>query len=107
MPDDLRYRSMADMPAQMPTSPATAAEARARFFNSGNAFMVVAPPVPDHSFVDEPARALDPATPTGFIICDLSKDLHRDVAATSPFLLARYAASARTTRWPAPSPPAG
>ena len=91
MPDDLRYRSMADMPAQMPTSPATVAESRARFFNSGNAFMVVAPPVPDHSFTDEPARALNPATPTGFIACDLSRDLHREGLATSPFLLARYA----------------
>ena len=91
MPDDLRFRSMADMPAQMPTKPATAAETRARFFNSGNAFMVVAPPVPDHSFADEPVRALDPATPTGFIVCDLSRDLDRQEPATSPFLLARYA----------------
>ncbi len=91
MPDDLRRRSMADMPAQTPANPATPAEERARFFNSGNAFMVVAPPVPDHSFIAEPARALDPATPTGFIACDLSKELGRADAATAPFLLARYA----------------
>jgi gentisate 1,2-dioxygenase len=91
MPDDLRFRSMADMPAQMPTNPATQAEARARFFNSGNAFMVVAPPVPDHSFSAEPARALNPATPTGLIACDISKELGREDAATAPFLLARYA----------------
>ncbi len=91
MPDDLRRRSMADMLAQIPFNPATPAEQRARFFNSGNAFMVVAPPVPDHSFTTEPARALDPATPTGFIACDLSKELGRTEAATAPFLLARYA----------------
>ena len=91
MPDDLARRTMAEMPAQTPASPATPAEARARFFNSGNAFMVVAPPVPDHSFAAEPQRALNPTTPTGFIACDLSGELDLPYAATSPFLLARYA----------------
>ncbi len=37
-------------------------EARGRFFNTGNAFNVKLPPVPDHSFVAEPRLALDPAT---------------------------------------------
>ena len=82
---------MADMPAQRPTNPATAAQSRARFFNSGNAFMVVARPVPDHSFTDEPARALDPSAPTGFTVCDIASELDRDDPATAPFLLARYA----------------
>ncbi len=91
MPDDLRPRSMADLPVQTPLNPASAAAARARFFNTGNAFMIVAPPVPDHSFTDEPARALDPATPTGFIACDLSRQLGFAYPATAPFLLARYA----------------
>ncbi len=91
MPDDLRPRSMADLPVQTPSNPASSAAARARFFNSGNAFMRIAPPVPDHSFTTEPARALDPATPTGFIACDVSTALEMDEPATSPFLLARYA----------------
>jgi gentisate 1,2-dioxygenase len=91
MPDDLRPRSMADIPVQTPSNPASPAAARARFFNTGNAFMLVAPPVPDHSFTQEPARALDPATPTGFIPCDLSAELGSAHPATAPFLLARYA----------------
>jgi gentisate 1,2-dioxygenase len=91
MPDDLRPRSMGDMPVQSPSNPASAAASRARFFNSGNAFMIVAPPVPDHSFTAEPARALDPAAPTGFTACDLSAELGSAHPATAPFLLARYA----------------
>jgi hypothetical protein len=65
MPDDARPPSIADMPAQVAATPATPAEARGRFFNTGNAFNVQLPPVPDHSFTAEPRRALDPATPTG------------------------------------------
>jgi len=30
---------------------ASVAEARGRFFNTGNAFNIVNPPVPDHAFV--------------------------------------------------------
>ena len=36
---------MAQMPVQLPTRPGGPAEARARFFNSGNAFNVKLPPV--------------------------------------------------------------
>ena len=91
MPDDLRPRSIAEMPVQRPASPATAAEARGRFFNTGNGFNVQLPPVPDRIFADEPARALDPATPTGLISCDIAADLSCPFPATTPLVLAHYA----------------
>jgi gentisate 1,2-dioxygenase len=90
MPDDFRPRDIGEMPAQRPLSPNSAAEARGRFFNTGNAFNIVNPPVPDHAFVDEPRRALDDATPTGLIACDLSAVLGCPFPATSPLILARY-----------------
>lgn len=86
-----RNMTMADMPAQSATAPASKAAARARFFNSGNAFNVTLPPVPDAIFAAEPARALDPATPTGLIACDQSAALGCDFPATTPLVLARYA----------------
>jgi gentisate 1,2-dioxygenase len=91
MPDDARPQNIADMPAQRPAAPASAAEARGRFYNTGNAFNVQLPPVPDHLFTAEPARALDPATPTGLIACDLAATLACGFPATSPLVLARYA----------------
>jgi gentisate 1,2-dioxygenase len=95
MPDDARPAAMpaniAAMPVQRPAAPRTPAEARARFFNTGNAFDVRLPAVPDRSFTAEPARALDPATPTGLIACDLSDELGCGFAATTPLVLARYA----------------
>jgi gentisate 1,2-dioxygenase len=91
MPDDLRPRDIGEMPAQRPLAPRSAAEARGRFFNTGNAFNIVNPPVPDHAFVEEPRRALDAATPTGLIDCDLSGVLGCSFPATSPLVLARYA----------------
>ena len=83
--------SIADMPAQRPTAPATPAQARGRFFNTGNAFNVKLPVVPDHIFTAEPQRATDKATPTGLIPCDLSPELDCPFPATSPLVLARYA----------------
>jgi gentisate 1,2-dioxygenase len=96
MPDDLAslvnaYRSIAEMPAQRPGAPDSPAQVRGRFFNTGNAFNVQLPPVPDMAFTAEPARALDPATPTGLIACDISADLRCAFPATSPLVLARYA----------------
>lgn len=88
---DTRPQSIADMPAQRPAAPATAEQARGRFFNTGNAFNVKLPPVPDHLFTEQPQKALDPATPTGFIPCDISDMLGCSFPATSPFVLARYA----------------
>jgi gentisate 1,2-dioxygenase len=91
MPDDMRPRDISAMPAQTPLAPHSAAEARGRFFNTGNAFNIVNPPVPDHAFIEEPRRALDEATPTGLIDCDLSAVLGCPFPATSPLVLARYA----------------
>ena len=91
MADPSRPRSIADMPAQHPMAPATPAEARGRFFNTGNGFNVQLPPVPDRIFTAEPARALDPAMPTGLIACDISDDLACRFPATTPLVLAHYA----------------
>ena len=90
MPDDLRPRDIGSLPVQHPRAPRSAAEARGRFFNTGNAFNIVSPPVPDHAFTEEPRRALDEATPTGLIACDISGLLGCSFPATSPLVLARY-----------------
>jgi len=82
---------MAEMPVQLPADPAGPAEARARFFNSGNAFNVKLPRVPATRFLDEPAQALS-ATETGLIACDQSAAIDAPFAATTPLMLARYAA---------------
>lgn len=86
-----RRIAMADMPVQKPEAASSAAASRARFFNSGNAFNIKLPPVPDGAFTAEPARALDPAAPTGLIACDISDQLGCAFPATTPFVLARYA----------------
>jgi len=90
MQDTVKYSTMGELPVQLPSSPSSDAEQRARFFNSGNAFMVKLSDVPDAAFVDEPAKALDPATPTGLIMCDSSKALNTSFPATSPLVLAHY-----------------
>jgi len=81
---------MAEMPVQLARNPATAAESRSRYFNSGNAFNIKLPPVPGKIFTDEPARALKMEA-TGFINCDLSEQIECAFAATTPLMLARYA----------------
>ena len=91
MLESVPNQRVSEMPAQHAADPATAAQGRARFFNSGNAFDVKLPPVPDHAFVDEPVRALDPDTPTGLILCDISEVLECPFPATSPLVLAGYA----------------
>ncbi|MGI9478759.1 MAG: hypothetical protein ACR2PI_18800 [Hyphomicrobiaceae bacterium] len=85
-----RPKTMKDLPPQHASEPRSDAEARARFFNSGNAFNMILPEVPNAVFADEPRRALDPATPTGVINCDVSNEMQCPFPATSPFLLARY-----------------
>lgn len=82
--------TMADLPPQKASDPATKAEARARFFNSGNAFNIVLSDVPNAVFSDEPRRALDDGAPTGFTACDVSSDLGCPFEATTPLVLARY-----------------
>ena len=86
-----RPRDIAEMPAQRPTDPATEAQARGRFFNTGNAFNVQLPPVPDHLFTAEAIAALDASAPTGLTACDLSSQLACPFPATTPLVLARYA----------------
>lgn len=81
---------MAEMPVQLPRNPANAAEARGRYFNSGNAFNIKLPPVPGRIFTEEPARALRFES-TGFIACDLSAAMQCPFPATTPLMLARYA----------------
>jgi gentisate 1,2-dioxygenase len=83
--------SIADLPAQRAAAPRSKAQARALYFNTGNAFNLQLPRVPDDSFTAEPARALDAHTPTGLIACDRSKELACAFPATTPLVLARYA----------------
>lgn len=85
-----RRQTISDLPVQHARDPKSAAESRARFFNPGNAFDIQLPAVPDHIFTAEPARALDPASPTGLIACDLSREMACGFPATSPLILARY-----------------
>ncbi|MDO6588128.1 hypothetical protein Q4543_21730 [Salipiger sp. 1_MG-2023] len=81
---------MAEMPVQLPRTPANAAEARGRYFNSGNAFNLKLPPVPPRILHDEPARAMAKDA-TGWVLCDLSNELECPFPATTPLMLARYA----------------
>ncbi|HWK46922.1 MAG TPA: cupin domain-containing protein [Stellaceae bacterium] len=94
MLEKLGKTDMADMPAQRAASPADAAAARARFFNSGNAFNIKLPPVPGRVFTAEPARALAIDAPTGFVVCDQASALDCAFPATTPLMLARYASIA-------------
>src|SRR5437867_6356873 len=81
---------MADLPVQQPLAPSTAAQARARFFNSGNAFDVRLPAVPARVFIDVAAHALA-ATRSAWFDCDQSAQLGCAFPATTPLMLARYA----------------
>jgi gentisate 1,2-dioxygenase len=83
--------SIADLPAQRAATPRSKAQARALYFNTGNAFNLQLPRVPDDSFTAEPAKALDAHTPTGLIACDQSNELACAFPATTPLVLARYA----------------
>ncbi len=82
---------MADLPVQHPAAPASEAAARARFFNSGNAFNIKLPPVPARSFDAVLDAALAAAGTTAVFECDQSDALGCDFAATTPLMLARYA----------------
>jgi quercetin dioxygenase-like cupin family protein len=82
---------MASLPVQLPDAPASPAAARARFFNSGNAFNVKLAPVPAAEFSAVAARALEPDAPTGIYLCDQSAAIGCPFPATSPLILARYA----------------
>lgn len=82
---------MASMAPQRQAAPASAAQARGRYFNSANAFNIRLSEVPPHSFADEATRAMTPGTPTGTIDCDQSAALGSERPATTPLMLARYA----------------
>lgn len=84
-------RSIADLPAQRASAPKSKAESRALYFNTGNAFNLQLPRVPDDSFTAEPVKALHRDTPTCLIPCDRSKELGCSFPATTPLVLARYA----------------
>ncbi|CAA2110521.1 cupin domain-containing protein [Variovorax paradoxus] len=75
---------MADLPMQHPRAPAGAAQARARFFNSGNAFNVKLPVVPAQLFPPPQEGRF------GVFDCDQSDALGCGFAATTPLMLARY-----------------
>jgi len=75
---------MADLPMQHPHAPASAAQARARFFNSGNAFNVKLPEVPARLFAPPQEGRF------GVFDCDQSQALGCGFAATTPLMLARY-----------------
>lgn len=64
--------------------------ARARYFDSSNAFNIKHAPVPRHQFTAERDRALDAATPTGLIHLDLGPRLGIPFPATTPLMLASY-----------------
>ncbi|WP_198383225.1 cupin domain-containing protein [Roseomonas sp. KE2513] len=82
---------MADLPVQRPEAPRSAAAARARFFNFGNAFNIKLPPVPPSGFPEVLAAAGAPEASTGFYACDQSAALGCPFPATTPLMLARYA----------------
>ncbi len=91
MPDSISPQSFSDLPPQTAANPTSLAQTRARYFNTGNAFDVTLPPVPNAVFVDQANRALDPASPTGLIACDVSDAMACGLPATTPLVLARYA----------------
>lgn len=82
---------MADLPMQHAQAPASAAQSRARFFNSGNAFNVKLPVVPAQAFAPPVAGRY------GVFDCDQSAALGCDFPATTPLMLARYVQMAAGT----------
>ncbi|WP_298929040.1 cupin domain-containing protein [uncultured Ramlibacter sp.] len=82
---------MAAMGPQQGTEPRSAAEGRARYFNSANAFNIKLAPVPAATFVQSAAQALHAQAATGWYACDQSQALGMGGPATTPLMLARYA----------------
>ncbi|WP_454688825.1 cupin domain-containing protein [Achromobacter aloeverae] len=88
--------SMAALPPGRAAAPAGAAQARARYFNSANAFNIHLDPVPARIFTEPAAAALADEGAVGpsasaFFACDQSAQLGCPWPATTPFMLARYA----------------
>jgi gentisate 1,2-dioxygenase len=82
--------SMAGMPAQHQAEPHTAAQARARYFNSANAFNIELPAVPAYRFDDPAAAAMADSATYGLYPCDQSAAMACATPATTPLMLARY-----------------
>jgi gentisate 1,2-dioxygenase len=91
MVNNMAPKSIADLPAQTAVNPSTKAQSRARYFNTGNAFNVQLPSVPNMVFTDEPNKALSESTETCLIPCDVSDHMQCGFPATSPLILAYYA----------------
>ena len=91
MPDSSHIQSITDLPPQRASNPKGPAQARARYFNTGNAFNVRLPDVPNAVFTDESARAFDTETDTGLIACDASDVMECPFPATTPLVMAYYA----------------
>jgi len=85
-----KFSSMAEMGVQAPEAPASAAQARSRYFNSANAFNIKLPPVPGQLFTDPAEEAMQPGAASGFYLCDQSAALGCAMPATTPFMLASY-----------------
>ena len=64
---------------------------RARYSNPANVFTLKRPAIPCRVFNAELDRALDSATPTSWIACDIGDEIGCAFAATTPIILARYA----------------
>lgn len=64
---------------------------RARYVPVEQGFNIARPTIEPRAFVAEATRAFAAGTPTGFIALDLSPALGSVHAATTPFMLARYA----------------
>lgn len=64
---------------------------RARYVPVEKGFNIKRPPIEPQAFVAEKTRAFADDTKTGFIPLDLSETLGTTYAATTPFMLARYA----------------
>jgi gentisate 1,2-dioxygenase len=71
---------------------------RARYVPVERGFNIVRPPIEPQAFVAEAACAFAEGTPTGFVPLDLSAALGTGHAATTPFMLARYARIRRGDR---------
>jgi gentisate 1,2-dioxygenase len=71
---------------------------RARYVPVERGFNIVRPRLEPRAFAAEAAAAFADATPTGFVPLDLSAALGTDHAATTPFMLARYARIRRGER---------
>jgi gentisate 1,2-dioxygenase len=71
---------------------------RARYVPVEQGFNIARPAIEAQAFIAEAARAFAADTPTGFIVLDLSPTLGSGHAATTPFMLARYARIRRGER---------